>query len=126
MFGTRKPVISITRTLVGEWRAETISGDVRGVITATFNSDGTFLTRNQLDRRGIPADPVTQVGRYRVEPLDKLRFRLFTVDENGAPMSSTVRSFVDKDTMVNEVGNITFHRAPAPETADMPVEPLRF
>lgn len=110
MFGKRKPVVSITRTLVGEWHAETTSGDVRGVITAVFNSDGTFLTRNQLDRRGIPTDPVTQVGRYRVEPIDKDRFRLFTVDENGQPLATAVRAFVDNDTMVNEGGKVTFKR----------------
>lgn len=117
MFGKRKPVVSITRTLVGEWHAETTSGDVRGVITAVFNSDGTFMTRNQLDRRGIPTDPVTQVGRYRVEPIDKDRFKLFTVDENGQPLATAVRAFVDNDTMINEGGKVTFKRqvvAPAP------------
>src|SRR5262245_31960997 len=77
MFSRAKPDKSITRTLVGEWRADTSSGEVRGAITATFNTDGTFVTRNQMDVRGVPSDPLTHVGRYRVEPIDRQRFRLF-------------------------------------------------
>lgn len=110
MFGKPKPSTSITRTLVGEWRADTLSGEVRGAITAVFNSDGTFMTRNQMDVRGSTADPITHVGRYRVEPIDKARFRLFTVDENNSPISTTVRTFIDANTMVNEIGRITFRR----------------
>ena len=110
MFGKTKPVVSITRTLCGEWRADTSSGDVRGAITAVFNTDGTFMTRNQMDVRGVPSDPITHVGRYRVEPIDKQRFKLFTVDENGQPASTTIRTFIDHNTMVNEIGRITFRR----------------
>ena len=88
MFGKPKPA-NLTRTLVGEWRADTLSGDVRGEITAVFNSDGTFTTRNKMDKQ---------------------RFRLYTIDENGSPVSSTVRTFVDKNTMVNDIGRITFRR----------------
>lgn len=110
MFGKPKPSVSITRTLVGEWRADTLSGEVRGAITAIFNSDGTFMTRNQMDVRGAASDPITHVGRYRVEPIDRQRFRLFTVDENNAPISTTVRTFIDNNTMVNEIGRITFRR----------------
>lgn len=110
MFGKPKPGLSITRTLVGEWRADKMSGEVRGAITAVFNSDGTFMTRNQMDVRGVPSDPLTHVGRYRVEPIDKSRFRLFTVDENGQPLSMTVREFVDHNTMVLEIGKTTFRR----------------
>ncbi len=83
---------------------------MKGEITAVFNTDGSFMTRNKMEIRGVPASPVTQTGRYRIEPVDKQRFRLFTIDENGQPVSSTVRSFVDENTMVNEVGRITFHR----------------
>lgn len=107
--GKPKPTI-FTRTLVGEWRADTSSGDVRGEITAIFNTDGSYLTRNKMEIRGIPHDPVTQAGRYRVEAVDKVRFKLFTIDENGQPLSTTVRTFVDRNTMVNEVGRITFKR----------------
>jgi hypothetical protein len=109
MFGKSRPA-SFTRTLIGEWRADTLSGDVRGEITAIFNTDGTFTTRNKMEVRGVPADPITQTGRYRIEMLDKNRFKLFTIDENGSPVSVTTRTFVDKNTMVNEVGRITFRR----------------
>ncbi|HVY89516.1 MAG TPA: hypothetical protein VG942_11645 [Hyphomonadaceae bacterium] len=109
MFGKPSPS-NFNRTLVGEWRADTMSGDVKGEITAIFNTDGTFLTRNRMEVRGRPADPVTQAGRYRIEPVDKQRFKLFTIDENGSPVSATVRHFVDRNTMINEVGRITFKR----------------
>ena len=79
MFGKPKPT-GFTRALVGEWRADTLSGDVKGQITAIFNTDGTYLTRNQMEVRGVPADPVTQTGRYRIEAVDKQRFKLFTID----------------------------------------------
>lgn len=117
MFGKPKAQ-NFTRTLVGEWRAETMSGGVKGEITAVFNTDGTFMTRNQMEIRGVMANPVTQTGRYRIETIDKNRFRLSTIDENGAPISTTVRTFVNRNTMVNEVGRITFlridHNADAP------------
>jgi hypothetical protein len=109
MFGKPKPS-NLTRTLVGEWRADTLSGEVKGEITAVFNTDGTFLTCNKMEVRGVAAPPVTQTGRYRVEPVDKHRFKLFTIDENGSPVSTTVRTFIDRNTMVNEVGRITFKR----------------
>lgn len=114
-FGGKPKQGSFSRTLVGEWRADTLSGDVKGEITAVFNTDGSFMTRNKMEIRGVPASPVTQTGRYRIEPVDKQRFRLFTIDENGQPVSSTVRSFVDENTMVNEVGRITFHRVDSEE-----------
>ena len=107
--GKIKPA-TLVHTLVGEWRAETLSGDVKGEITAIFNSDGSYLTRNQMAIRGVPADPVTQTGRYRIEPIDKQRFKLFTIDENGQPHSTTIRTFVNSNTMINEVGRITFTR----------------
>ena len=110
MFGKPKPNLWHARTLVGEWRADTLSGDVRGEITATFTADGAFTTRNRMDVRGVASDPITQVGRYRVEGIDKTRFRLFTIDENGSPVSTTIRTFVDHNTMVNDVGRITFRR----------------
>ena len=46
MFGKPKAQ-NFTRTLVGEWRAETMSGGVKGEITAVFNTDGTFMTRTR-------------------------------------------------------------------------------
>ncbi len=110
---SKHPVFS--RTLVGEWRADTLSGDVKGEITAVFNTDGSYLTRNKMEVRGVPTPPVTQTGRYRVEPVDKNRFRLLTIDENGLPLSATIRSFVNENTMLNEVGRITFHRVDAVE-----------
>jgi hypothetical protein len=116
MFFSSKPRSnSFSRTLVGEWRADTSSGDVKGEITAIFNADGSYLTRNQMEIRGIPTDPVTQAGRYRIEPVDKQRFKLFMIDENGQPLSTTIRSFVDNNTMLNEVGRITFRRVEQPE-----------
>ena len=107
--GKPKPA-TLVHTLVGAWRAETLSGDVKGEILAWFHEDGSYLTRNQMEIRGVAAQPVTQTGRYRVEPLDRTRFKLFTIDENGQPLSSTVRTFIDNDTMINEVGRITFRR----------------
>lgn len=107
--GKQKPA-SLAHTLVGEWHADTLSGDVKGSITAIFNTDGSYLTRNLMEIRGVTAAPVTQTGRYRIEPVDKQKFKLFTIDENGQPLSTTVRTFVDSNTMINEVGRITFHR----------------
>ncbi len=115
LFGGKPKPTLFSRTLVGEWRADTTSGDVKGEITAVFNTDGSYLTRNRMEIRGVPADPVTQSGRYRIEAVDKARFKLFTIDENGQPISTTVRSFPDKNTMVNEVGRITFKRVEQPE-----------
>lgn len=117
MFFSNKPKPSnFSRTLVGEWRADTSSGDVKGEITAVFNTDGSYLTRNRMEVRGVPTDPVTQTGRYRIESVDKQRFKLFTIDENGQPLSTTIRSFVDRNTMLNEVGRITFKRVEQPES----------
>jgi hypothetical protein len=113
MFGKPNPV-SFGRTLVGEWHADTMSGEVKGEITAVFNTDGTFLTCNRMEVRGVPAHPVTQTGRYRIEAVDKQRFKLFTIDENGAPISTTTRIFIDRNTMLNEVGRITFKRVIQP------------
>jgi len=116
MFFSNKPKPSnFSRTLVGEWRADTSSGDVKGEITAVFNTDGSYLTRNRMEVRGVPTDPVTQTGRYRIESVDKQRFKLFTIDENGQPLSTTIRSFVDRNTMLNEVCRITFKRVEQPE-----------
>lgn len=110
--GKPKPA-TLVHTLVGAWRADTLSGDVKGEILAWFREDGSYLTRNQMEIRGVPAPPVTQTGHYRVEPLDRTRFKLSTVDENGQLLSTTVRTFLDNDTMINEVGRITFHRVDA-------------
>ncbi len=114
MFGKPKPA-NFNRTLVGEWHADTISGEVKGEITAIFNNDGTFITRNRMEVRGVPAHPVTQTGRYRIEAVDKQRFKLFTIDENGTPISTTTRVFIDRNTMLNEVGRITFKRIIQPD-----------
>ncbi|MDZ4759846.1 MAG: hypothetical protein SGJ21_02070 [Alphaproteobacteria bacterium] len=110
MFGKPKTGEAFSRQIIGEWRAETASGDVTGAITAVFSEDGSFLTRNRLDVRGVEGDRSTQVGRFRIEPVDKQRFRLFTIDDNGVPLTTTTRTFLDRDTMVNEVGAITFRR----------------
>lgn len=110
--GKPKPA-TLVHTLVGAWRADTLSGDVKGEILAWFNEDGSYLTRNQMEVRGVAAQPVTQTGRYRVEPIDRTRFKLFTIDENGQALSATVRTFIDNDTMINDVGRITFHRVAA-------------
>ena len=107
--GKQKPA-SLAHTLVGEWHAQTLSGDVRGEITAIFNTDGSYQTQNRMEIRGVPATPVTQTGRYRIEAIDKQRFKLFTIDDNGQPLSATTRTFVDSNTMINEVGRITFRR----------------
>jgi hypothetical protein len=116
--GKQKPA-SLAHTLVGEWRAETLSGDVRGEITAIFNTDGSYQTRNRMEIRGVAAPAVTQTGRYRIEPIDKQRFKLSTIDDNGQPLSTTIRTFVDANTMINEVGRITFHRK---ESGDHPFD----
>jgi len=114
LFRGKPKSATLIHTLVGEWRADTLSGDVKGEITAIYNTDGSYMTRNRMEIRGVQAPPVTQTGRYRVEPLDKQRFRLFTVDEDGHPVSATVRTFVDSNTMINEVGRITFRRVDDP------------
>jgi hypothetical protein len=115
LFRGKPKQATLIHTLVGEWRADTLSGDVKGEIIAIFNTDGSYLTRNRMEIRGVIANPVVQTGRYRVEPLDKQRFKLFTVDENGQPVSATVRTFVDSNTMINDVGRITFHRVDSQE-----------
>ncbi len=111
MFGKQKKPDTFSGRLIGEWRAETVSGDVHGAITAIFREDGTFLTRNQLDVRGKAAAPISQAGRYRVEPVDRTRFKLFMIDENGAPLATSLRTFVDEQTMLTEIGRISFRRA---------------
>ncbi|MBP9235675.1 MAG: hypothetical protein KBF30_13450, partial [Hyphomonadaceae bacterium] len=80
LFSSKPKPGNFSRTLVGEWRADTSSGDVKGEITAVFNTDGSYLTRNRMEIRGVPTDPVTQTGRYRVETVDRQRFKLFTID----------------------------------------------
>ena len=110
--GKPKPA-TLVHTLIGAWRADTLSGDVKGEITVYFEADGSYLTRNQMEIRGVAAPPVTQTGRYRVEALDRARFKLFTLDENGQALSTTTRTFLDSDTMINEVGRITFRRIEA-------------
>lgn len=121
LFRGRPKPATLIHTLVGEWKAETLSGDVKGEITAVFNVDGSFLTRNQMEIRGVAANPVTQTGHYRIEAIDKQRFRLFTMDENGHPVSTTVRTFVDSNTMINEIGPITFHRVGGQNPLDRPL-----
>lgn len=107
-----KPITSadLTRRLVGLWRATAVSGSASNLIEVTFNSGGDFLLRTRLDVRGKAGAPVTQVGRFRVEPIDKRQFRLFLTDEFGVPMSSSVRRFVDSDTMMSEIGHTLFRR----------------
>ena len=100
MFFGKPKTTNFSRTLVGEWRADTLSGDVKGEITAIFHADGGFMTRNKMEVRGVAAVPVTQTGRYRIEPVDKQRFKLFTIDENGAPVSTTIRSSTDSSRAV--------------------------
>jgi TATA-binding protein-associated factor len=51
----------------------------KGEITAVINTDGSYLTRNKMVIRGVPAPPVTQTGRYRIEPVDKQRIGRFDV-----------------------------------------------
>ena len=72
---------------------------------ATFRSE----TMKVLSERGF----IHQCSD--IEALDKQRFKLFTIDENGQPLSTTVRSFVDKNTMLNEIGHITFKRVEQPQ-----------
>src|SRR5579871_624268 len=67
VFGKPKPAPSFARQLIGEWRAETASGDVTSIITAVYSEDGSFLIRNQMGVRGAQSGPTTQAGRYRVE-----------------------------------------------------------
>lgn len=120
MFGKPKSGDGFLRVLVGEWHADTSSGDVTSSITAEFTADGAFQTHNVMEIRGVAKPMATQVGRFRIEAVDKQRFRLLTIDENGAPLSATVRTFIDRDTMVNEVGRITFHRVRPSESEPTP------
>ena len=95
--------------LVGEWRAEAVRGDVVSHIFATFNGDGTFHIRTEVENGGHQP-PRSQFGRYRVEAIDKERFRIITIDEFGSPTGSSVRRYIDENTMLNELGQITFQR----------------
>jgi hypothetical protein len=42
--------------------------------------------------------------------MDKRQFRLFLTDEFGVPISSSVRWFVDPDTMMSDIGRTVFRR----------------
>ena len=110
MFGKAKTIDSISRRIIGEWRAEAASGHAHSVITATFYADATFFVRTELTGPGETSRAISQAGRYRVEPIDKTRFRLFTVDEEGTPQPPSIRTFADENTMVTEVGRLTFSR----------------
>ncbi len=110
MFGKTRTIDSFSRRIIGEWRAEAASGQAHSVITATFYADATFLIHTELHGPGDSNRAITQAGRYRVEPVDKSRFRLFTVDEEGAPQAPSIRTFADDNTMVTEVGRLTFTR----------------
>jgi hypothetical protein len=111
MFFTKeKPADLFARQIVGEWRAETARGSVTGEITAVYHPDGSFLVRSALAGHRETHLPAAQIGRYRIEPVDRKRFHLVTIDENGAPVTRTVRSFPDPDTMVNAVGSTIFRR----------------
>lgn len=110
MFGIgKKRMPSVGVLLIGEWRAETVRGEVKSAIQAIYNGDGSFSVRTKVTGGG-EGKPRTQVGRYRVETLDRSRFRIVTIDENGAPMGSSIRTFVDDNTMLNEMGQTTFQR----------------
>ncbi len=110
MFGIgKKHAPSVGVRLIGEWRAETARGEVKSAIQAIYNGDGSFSVRTKVTGGG-EGKPRTQVGRYRVETLDKTRFRIITIDENGAPMGSSIRKFIDDNTMLNEMGQTTFQR----------------
>ncbi len=110
MFGKAKTIDSVSRRIIGEWRAEAASGQAHSVITATFYADATFFVRTELTGPGETSRAISQAGRYRVEPIDKIRFRLFTVDEEGTPQPASIRTFADENTMVTEVGRLTFSR----------------
>lgn len=110
MFGmSKKRTPSLGVRLIGEWRAETARGEVKSAIHAIYNGDGSFSVRTKVTGGG-EGKPRTQVGRYRIETIDRSRFRIITIDENGAPMGSSVRTFVDDNTMINEMGQTTFQR----------------
>ncbi|MEZ5937712.1 MAG: hypothetical protein R3C52_05780 [Hyphomonadaceae bacterium] len=110
MFGKPKPVDTFTRRLIGEWRAETSSGQVSGVIVAVFNPDGSFHTRSEVNGAEGPASHTSQAGRFRVDPIDRERFRLSLFDEEGSETYTSVRSFPDPTTMLTEVGRVKFTR----------------
>lgn len=110
MFGmSKKRSPSLGVRLIGEWRAETERGEVKSAIHAIYNGDGSFSVRTKVTGGG-ESKPRTQVGRYRIETIDRSRFRIITIDENGAPMGSSIRTFIDDNTMINEMGNTTFQR----------------
>ena len=123
MFGKTKTIDTFARRIIGEWRAEATSGRAHSVITAVFHSDSTFLIRTELHGPGAAVRALTQAGRYRVEPIDRARFRLFTTDEEGAPQPASTRTFADDNTMMTEIGRLTFLRADVASAAD-PSRPL--
>lgn len=110
MFGMgKKHSPSVGVRLIGEWRAETARGEVKSAIHAIYNGDGSFSVRTRVTG-GYETKPRTQVGRYRIETIDKSRFKLVTIDENGTPMGSSIRKFIDDNTMLNEMGQTRFQR----------------
>jgi hypothetical protein len=111
MFGKPKSRVDLAKRLIGEWHAEGASGQTHSAIVAVFHPDGTFITRTHVESPMATAQTVSQAGRYRVEQLDPHRFKLYTIDENGAPLSTSLRTFVDENTMVTELGPVTFVRA---------------
>lgn len=100
----------LSRRLAGFWRATTVSGSASNLIEVRYHASGGFLLRTRLDVGGKPGSPVTQAGRFRAEPVDKRQFRLFLTDEFGGPISSSVRWFVDQDTMMSDIGRAVFRR----------------
>lgn len=110
MFGIgKKREPSVGLRLIGSWRAESKRGEATSLIQAVYHDDGSFAVRTSFGG-AQEMQPRTQVGRYRVESIDKQRFRLVTIDENGAPLGSSVRRFLDEDTMLNEMGETRFKR----------------
>ena len=110
MFGLgKKSAPSFGVRLIGEWRAETVRGEVTSAIRAIYNGDGSFSVRTQVTGAS-EGKPRTQVGRYRIEPIDRSKFRIVTIDENGSPLGSSTRTFIDDNTMLNEMGQTTFQR----------------
>jgi hypothetical protein len=111
MFGLlSKPEGAPHRVLVGDWRAETHSGQVTSVIAATYAADGAFLIRTEISGTQTPPPPTTQAGRYRTQTIDKRRFKLHLLDDDGRVMSTSVRTIIDRNTMVSDLGKVTFHR----------------
>ena len=70
-----------------------------------------------------PGDPDRALSRRGA--ATGTRFKLFTIDENGQPLSSTIRTFLDNNTMINEVGRITFHRVDCARRSSAELSRLR-